>query len=158
MEKDRYRLGYRPDIESLRAVAVSLVILSHAGMPLFGGGFIGVDVFFVLSGYLISGLLVSEFTNNGKIDFLRFYTRRLQRLAPALLLMLVVTSTLVYHTVAPLDQGPHFTAAASAALWLSNLHFSMNELDYFSAGTSGNMFFIPGHCLWKSSSTCSGLH
>jgi peptidoglycan/LPS O-acetylase OafA/YrhL len=140
MEENRYRLGYRPDIEGLRAVAVSLVILSHAGVSAFGGGFIGVDVFFVLSGYLISGLLISEFANSDKIDFLRFYTRRLQRLAPALLVMLVVTSIMVYRTIAPLDQGPHYAAGATAALWMSNLHFSMNELDYFSAGTSENMF------------------
>ena len=70
-----YRLGYRADIEGLRAVAVMLVVAAHAGLPWLQGGFIGVDVFFVLSGYLITGLLVQEIDRTGRIALLDFYAR-----------------------------------------------------------------------------------
>lgn len=75
---------FRPDIEGLRAVAILLVVGYHAEVPGFQGGFIGVDVFFVLSGYLITWLLVHEASQSGTIDFARFYARRARRLIPAL--------------------------------------------------------------------------
>jgi peptidoglycan/LPS O-acetylase OafA/YrhL len=80
---------FRPDIEGLRAIAVLMVIAFHAGLGRLGGGFIGVDVFFVLSGYLISGLLVREIEESGGLSLVRFYARRIRRLLPASLLMLV---------------------------------------------------------------------
>ena len=80
---DRYRLGYRGDIEGLRAVAILLVIAAHAGMPWLTGGFIGVDVFFVLSGYLITGLLLQEIKETGGLRLWKFYARRMRRLLPA---------------------------------------------------------------------------
>ena len=78
-------LGFRPDIQGMRALAILLVVGSHAGIPGFAGGYIGVDIFFVLSGYLISGLLIKEADSNHRIDFLQFYVRRFKRLLPALL-------------------------------------------------------------------------
>jgi peptidoglycan/LPS O-acetylase OafA/YrhL len=140
MQQDYYRLGYRPDIEGLRAVAVLLVILCHARVPGFSGGFIGVDVFFVLSGYLISGLLIKEFSSQGSIAFTRFYLRRLQRLAPALLAMLLATSVIVYLTISPHAQSAHFMSAAAAALWMSNIHFAVGELNYFAPNAAENVF------------------
>src|SRR6185437_16120404 len=89
-----YRLGYRGDIEGLRAVAILLVVASHAKIPGFSGGYIGVDVFFVLSGYLITALLVRDIRTDGHIRFASFYARRFRRLLPALLLMLVCVSVL----------------------------------------------------------------
>ena len=80
--------SFRPDIEGLRAVAILLVVSFHAGIPWLHGGFVGVDVFFVLSGYLITDLLVAEVERTGKVDFPRFYARRIRRLLPAALLML----------------------------------------------------------------------
>jgi peptidoglycan/LPS O-acetylase OafA/YrhL len=92
---------YRPDLEGMRAVAILAVIAAHAGVPGLAGGFIGVDVFFVLSGYLITGLLVQEHQANGRVDFAAFYVRRFRRLLPALLLMLGVSCVLARLLLSP---------------------------------------------------------
>ena len=84
-------LSYRPDIDGLRAVAVAIVVAFHVGVPGFGGGFVGVDVFFVISGFLITGLLVKELLASGHISLSRFYARRVRRLLPALVLVGLVT-------------------------------------------------------------------
>ena len=88
---NNFRLGYRGDIEGLRAVAILLVIADHAGVPWLTGGFVGVDVFFVLSGYLITGLLLQEIRETGGLRLWKFYVRRLRRLLPALLFMVTCT-------------------------------------------------------------------
>ncbi|MEN5178491.1 acyltransferase [Comamonas testosteroni] len=82
------RLKYNPALDGLRAVAIVLVFLSHAHVPMFDGAFFGVDLFFVLSGFLITSLLLKEFQQDGRLDYWRFYKRRFLRLAPALLLFL----------------------------------------------------------------------
>jgi peptidoglycan/LPS O-acetylase OafA/YrhL len=74
----------RPDIEGLRGIAILLVVLYHVGVPGFTGGYIGVDVFFVLSGYLITWLLVREIEGTGRLNIAGFYARRGRRLLPAL--------------------------------------------------------------------------
>ena len=135
-----YRLGYRADIEGLRAIAILLVIGAHAGVPWLGGGFVGVDVFFVLSGFLITGLLVQEITDTGKLRFADFYIRRLRRLLPALIVMLLGSALLAALLLAPAEQVSQATAGASAAGWWSNIHFALGRLDYFSAGTETNIF------------------
>ena len=76
-------MGFRPDIEGLRAVAVLAVVLFHAGVPGVGGGFIGVDVVFVISGFLITGLLWREVSTAGTVGLRRFYGARARRLLPA---------------------------------------------------------------------------
>lgn len=83
-------LPYNPALDGLRAVAILLVVLSHAHVPLFEGAFFGVDIFFVLSGYLITSLLLIEHHRTGDIGFWRFYQRRIFRLVPALLFMLAI--------------------------------------------------------------------
>lgn len=83
--------SFRADIEGLRGIAVLLVVLYHARVPGFEGGFIGVDVFFVLSGYLITGLIVKEIERSGSVDLWQFYARRARRLLPAAALMLLAT-------------------------------------------------------------------
>ena len=135
-----YRLGYRGDIEGLRAVAILLVVADHARVTWLRGGFVGVDVFFVLSGYLITALLVQDIVENGGIRFARFYARRFRRLLPALALMLVCVSVLAAMLLAPSDQATQATAAASAAVWLSNLHFAFSTLDYFGPTAAHNLF------------------
>src|SRR5580704_13963420 len=77
------KTGFRPDIEGLRAVAVVAVVLFHAGVPGVGGGFIGVDVFFVISGFLITGMLWREVSTTGTVGLRRFYGARARRLLPA---------------------------------------------------------------------------
>src|SRR5688500_15358995 len=84
--------GFRPDIDGLRAIAVLLVLLFHARTPGFGAGFVGVDVFFVISGYLISRILLREMRENGSVDLGAFWARRVRRLLPACALMLLVTA------------------------------------------------------------------
>src|ERR1700686_3363254 len=81
---------YRPDIDGLRAVAVASVVLFHAFPGLLPGGFIGVDIFFVISGYLISGILMLDLQSN-RLSILRFYDRRIRRIFPALIVTMSAT-------------------------------------------------------------------
>lgn len=140
MDKTQPQNKYRSDIQGLRAVAVLFVIFCHAKLGFLSGGFIGVDVFFVLSGYLITGLLVDELNTSGTVRLASFYARRLQRLAPALLAMLAFSSTLLYVCVAPAQQQVHLNAAASAALWISNFRFAFDNADYFTPEATENLF------------------
>ncbi len=93
--------AFRPDIEGLRGIAVLLVVAFHYGIPGFSGGFVGVDVFFVLSGYLITGILVAEIEKNSRLNLLEFYARRVRRLLPASALMLLVTLLVCAVLMAP---------------------------------------------------------
>ncbi len=87
--------GYRPDIDALRAVAIVIVVAFHAGVPGFRGGFTGVDVFFVISGFVILRSLTDERARTGHVGWWAFYGRRVRRLAPpAALLMIAVTTVL----------------------------------------------------------------
>ena len=85
------RLPYVPGLDGLRALAVIAVLLYHAGPHWVPGGFLGVEVFFVISGYLITSLLLAEWRQRGRIDFAAFWVGRARRLLPALYLLLVVT-------------------------------------------------------------------
>lgn len=134
------RLGYRADIEGLRAIAILLVVACHAKVPGLAGGFVGVDVFYVLSGYLITGLLVQEIRTTGELRFAKFYVRRLRRLLPALLLMLAAACVMGRLLLAPSGQPDQASAAASAAVWLSNFHFAFSNMGYFAPGPETNLF------------------
>lgn len=132
--------GHRPDIEGLRALAILLVIAAHVGVPQLAGGFIGVDVFFVLSGYLITGQLTSEQARTGRIRIAAFYARRFRRLMPALLVVLLASCVFANLLLAPGDLPSQAMAAATAVVWLSNLHFAFSGLDYFGPAASQNLF------------------
>ena len=92
---------YRKEIDGLRALAVLPVILFHAGFDLFSGGFIGVDIFFVISGYLITSLILQEKINN-KFSIVNFYERRARRILPALFLVVIVTMPFAFLVMSPL--------------------------------------------------------
>lgn len=124
--------GYRPDIQGLRAIAVALVVLGHLDVPGFGGGFVGVDVFFVLSGFLITGLLLTEYEASGRIRYLRFLARRLCRLLPALLVMLAAVAVLAMLLLSEYEVRIQSGSFVYAATWTSNLYFALSEFDYFS--------------------------
>ena len=140
MDSRGYRLGYRGDIEGLRAIAILLVVAAHANVSWLAGGFVGVDVFFVLSGYLITGLLLQEIERTGHLSFANFYARRFRRLLPALLVMLACTCLFAVVVLAPGEQGSQAMAAATASVWFSNIHFAFTKLDYFSPGAASNLF------------------
>lgn len=127
------QLSYRPDIDGMRTIAVAIVVAFHAGVPGFTGGFVGVDVFFVISGYLITGLLVRELRETGSISLSRFYARRVRRLLPAL--ALVLASTLLLGSVVLLsvagEQQDLAKSALAAALSASNIFFWLSS-NYFS--------------------------
>ena len=82
--------GFRPDVEGLRTVAVGAVLLYHAGVPFARGGYVGVDVFFVISGFLITGLLLRELEKTGTVSLARFYSRRAKRPLPLTVVVLAV--------------------------------------------------------------------
>jgi peptidoglycan/LPS O-acetylase OafA/YrhL len=125
--------GFRADLEGLRACAVVLVLLYHASVPGFGGGYVGVDVFFVLSGFLITGLLLREVTRSGTISLPSFYARRARRLLPASALVLLVT-VVASVVLLPRLQVPDVSGdAAAAALYVSNLRFAAQATDYLQA-------------------------
>ena len=83
-------LKYRPEIDGLRTIAVIAVILYHAQFQLFSGGFIGVDIFFVISGYLISSIILKEINDSGRFSFSKFYERRARRILPALFIIMLL--------------------------------------------------------------------
>ena len=133
-------LPYRPDIQGLRAVAIVLVVLAHAQLSAFAGGFVGVDVFFVLSGYLISGILIREYTNSGTIHLTLFYTRRLKRLLPALFVMLVFAILLSRRLLSQNEIAEQLSSAGYAATWTSNLFYAFSTVDYFSELQARDLF------------------
>jgi peptidoglycan/LPS O-acetylase OafA/YrhL len=119
-----FRLGYRPVLDGLRGVSILLVLLVHTYPQWFPGGVLGVDVFFVLSGFLITALLAQEWQRTGAIDFKAFYLRRALRLLPALVMfvaaLLLYTHLLVGHDEALLARK----GAAGALLYYSNWRFT----------------------------------
>ena len=134
------RDGFRSDVEGMRGLAVLVVVLFHAGLVSVGGGFIGVDVFFVISGFLITGLLVREHERSGRIDLLRFYARRMRRLLPAGVVVMVVTLIVALAVVAPLDRSSVGLDAAAAALSVANIRFALAAGDYFTSAATPSPF------------------
>ncbi len=129
---------YRPQLDGLRAVAVYLVVAYHAGVRTFSGGFIGVDVFFVLSGYLVTLLLLRDLRATDRIDFRRFYSRRIRRLLPAAFVALVVTAAVYTAIAAPADVSSALGGFRSAFLYVANWHFIRQSNDYFAANVNTN--------------------
>lgn len=127
-------LRYREDIDGLRAIAIVAVVLYHAKVPGFGGGFAGVDIFFPISGYLIIGALASELSLHGKINWLEFFAHRARRLLPEAIVMMVVTLMLGYCILFPFDSSQVLAKSTVAAtLWVSNIYFWRGQrLDYFN--------------------------
>jgi peptidoglycan/LPS O-acetylase OafA/YrhL len=123
---------YRADIDGLRAIAILLVVIYHAGFA-FSGGFVGVDVFFVVSGFLITRQLVDEATATGRIDVARFWARRARRLLPAvttMMLVVAVASTVLLSPFDLVDVGAHLMAAA---VYGANVIFARQSVNYFAA-------------------------
>tara|TARA_R110002110_G_scaffold303525_2_gene517633 strand:+ start:253 stop:2235 length:1983 start_codon:yes stop_codon:yes gene_type:complete len=126
---------YQRHIDGLRALAVLVVVFYHFEVPAFGGGFVGVDVFFVISGYLITGLIMEEIASTGRFGFGRFYARRVRRLFPAMLATLAVSLLLALLLFSPVQIQRFGYSLAATALSVSNLYF-WSEAGYFDVSSS----------------------
>ena len=128
--------GFRPDVEGLRAVAVGVVLLYHAGVPFARGGYVGVDVFFVISGFLITGLLVRELEKTDGISLGRFYSRRAKRLLPLTVVVLafVVLVALALPLYDPVRMDELSLGVIACALYVMNWLLAVRATDYFAAG------------------------
>ncbi|MES2442900.1 MAG: acyltransferase family protein [Pseudomonadota bacterium] len=121
---------YRPEIDGLRALAVAPVVLFHAGIPGFSGGFVGVDVFFVISGFLITRIIHSELVA-GTFSIVHFYERRARRILPALSVVLVAATMVAALLMSAMDMIEYAKALAATALFASNLWFWRQAGGYF---------------------------
>jgi peptidoglycan/LPS O-acetylase OafA/YrhL len=133
------RFPYLPGIDALRALAVLAVFLYHAGVDWMPGGFLGVDVFFVISGYLITSLLLREFRGSGQIELGRFWLRRARRLLPAVGVLIAVT--MVAGAIAEPDRIAELRIDAVASLaYFANWHFIFVEQSYFEQFQQPSLF------------------
>lgn len=124
---------FRPDIEGMRAVAVGLVLLYHGFHAPFTGGFVGVDVFFVISGFLITNLLLHEKARNGGISVSRFYARRVRRILPAATLVVLATVFASYRWLGFIAGNEIAEDAKWAAVFTANIHFGRLGTDYLGS-------------------------
>ncbi len=131
---------FRPDVEGLRGIAILFVLLFHAELAPVPGGFVGVDVFFVISGFLITGLLLRERERTGRVDLVGFYGRRVRRLLPAALVVVAVVLPAATMVLAPLDRPALALDGAAAAASVANLRFAAAAGDYFAAVGSPSPF------------------
>jgi peptidoglycan/LPS O-acetylase OafA/YrhL len=132
--------SFRPDIEGLRALAVSGVIAFHFGFTGLPGGFVGVDIFFVISGYLITKHLQQEIAKHGAVNLWTFYARRARRLLPASLFVILTTLLAGYFVLAPSEQQLYSKGALFASTYIINLWLIRWSLDYFAVDATSNPF------------------
>lgn len=145
MTKKQRALGYRPGIDGLRAIAVLGVVLYHADLGP-RAGFVGVDIFFVISGFLITSLLGDELEATHRIDLAAFYARRVRRLMPALCIMLTVTIPACFVILSPYGELTSALQSAAASLvFAANVFFQMTTGDYFGP----NIAHLPLLHLWS---------
>lgn len=135
----RKRSGFRPDVQGLRAIAVLLVVLYHSGVETLSGGFIGVDAFFVISGFLITTHLLESLERHGRISFPAFYARRARRILPAALLVALLTTVAAWIWMPPLALEEVVRGAIATAFYVPNFLFAVQGTDYL-AGTSPSVF------------------
>ena len=138
--RDSAQKQFRPDIEGLRAVAVVAVVLFHADVPGVGGGYVGVDVFFVISGFLITGLLWREVSTTGTVRLRRFYGARARRLLPASATVGVITAIASAILLPPLQVSSVMVDGITSALYVSNYWFILQAVDYFAASLPQSPF------------------
>lgn len=131
---------FRGDINGLRALAIIPVVAFHASIPGFSGGFIGVDIFYVISGYLITSQLLKQATARGTISLGDFWAKRFRRLAPALALVVLVTLAFSIPFISPLDWSNLGLQGGSAVLYVSNLLFAYKATNYFGDDVNQSPF------------------
>lgn len=132
--------SHRPALDGIRSIAVYLVVAFHCGVAAFGGGFIGVDLFFVLSGFLVGSILLEELDATGRINLAHFFARRVRRLLPAAVVVVIATSLLALLTQSTVARVSFVADAQSALLYYSNWHFLAQSTDYFGANIDKSPF------------------
>ncbi len=134
----RRPLAYRPYLDGLRAVAVYLVVAFHAGLGLVSGGFVGVDIFFVLSGFLVTRILVGDLASAGRIQWRHFYSRRVRRILPAAVVALVVTAVVYAVVASPSDMLGVLGGFRAALFYVANWYFIHQTTNYFAANVNSS--------------------
>ncbi|MFC7494901.1 MULTISPECIES: acyltransferase family protein [unclassified Nocardioides] len=132
--------GHHASLDGVRTIAVYLVLAFHCGVGAVSGGFVGVDLFFVLSGFLVSSILLEEVGRTGTIRLGRFYARRVRRLLPAAVVVVVATSAASVLVLSSVRRVPLVGDAQSALLYFSNWRFLAQENDYFAEGVDHSPF------------------
>jgi peptidoglycan/LPS O-acetylase OafA/YrhL len=136
---ERQTFEYRPHLDGLRTLAVYLVVVFHAGAGKFSGGFIGVDLFFVLSGYLVTHVLISDlWSSSGSVSLATFYSRRVRRLLPAAVVTLLATAALFTLVASPLEARASVDSFRAAFLYFANWHFIGASTDYFAGDVNAD--------------------
>jgi peptidoglycan/LPS O-acetylase OafA/YrhL len=121
---------FRPDVQGLRAIAILLAIVYHADIQPFSGGYVGIEVFFVISGFVITGLLLREHERTGKTSLRSFYGRRARRIIPMATLVIIVTVIVTYHSLGTLVGHQTALDGAWSAVFLANVHFQATDTNY----------------------------
>ena len=132
--------GYRPQLDGLRCLAVYLVLLFHAEAGWFDGGFIGVDLFFVLSGFLVTNVILTEVDEHDRFSIGRFYARRVRRLLPAAVVAIAVTCLVQLLVASEPVRLPMVRDAQAALLYVANWQFIHDANDYFASGVDSSPF------------------
>ena len=132
------KINYRPEINGLRAIAVIFVILYHAEFSFFNetffkGGFIGVDIFFVISGYLITAIILKELNLTKNFSYLNFYERRARRLLPALFFVMLISFPLAWTYLEPNALLDYSKSIIYSSIFSSNFYFYLTGLEYGTA-------------------------
>jgi peptidoglycan/LPS O-acetylase OafA/YrhL len=125
---------FRADVEGLRAVAIAIVVLAHAELGFGAGGFVGVDVFFVISGFLITQALVAELDRTGRVGVARFYARRVKRLMPQVLTVIAAVVPAAWLLLSPVHADAVAADVVAAGAYVMNWHLSAEAVDYFASG------------------------
>ena len=133
------KLDYRPEIDGLRAIAVGAVILYHAQITIFGhqpfdGGFIGVDIFFVISGYLITSIILKELVTTGSFSFKNFYERRIRRILPVLFFVILMSLPFAWMYLMPTSLIDFSKSILYSLGFSSNFYFYHSGLEYAESG------------------------
>ena len=131
----KFITSYRPEIDGLRAIAIISIVLYHAKIVLnntdwFEGGFVGVDIFFVISGYLITRIIMNEIMMHGSFNFLNFYERRVRRILPMLFFVIFVSIPFAWHTLFPADFLNYSESIMASIFFVSNFFFYFNGMEY----------------------------
>jgi len=140
LQSSEQKNHFFPEIEGLRAIAVIIVILFHAEISVFSGGFVGVDVFFVISGFLITSLLLREQNKKSKIDLGTFFARRAKRLLPASFFVTIVTMLAFSQVYSALEIKMLTSSAIASLVYLSNIWFASISTDYLQGGADADPF------------------